>query len=55
MSMNISMVLGTDFLHPVLDGRVAREASALNDSGHKVTIVVGLVQYPEAYFSATKK
>ena len=39
MSMNISMVLGTDFLHPVLDGRVAREASALNDSGHKVTII----------------
>ena len=39
MSMNISMVLGTDFLHPVLDGRVAREATALNDSGHKVTII----------------
>ena len=37
--MNVSMVLGTDYLHPVLDGRVAREAAALNASGHKVTII----------------
>ena len=37
--MNVSMVLGTDYLHPVLDGRVAREAAALNDLGHNVTII----------------
>ena len=54
MLMNISMVLGT-FLHPVLDGRVAREASALNDSGHKVTIICWLVQYPESLFQRHKR
>ena len=39
LEMNISMVLGTDYLHPVLDGRVAREAAALNELGHKVTVI----------------
>ena len=39
LEMNISMVLGTDYLHPVLDGRVARQAGALNELGHKVTVI----------------
>ena len=37
--MRITMVLGTDYLHPVLDGRVAREAAALHSAGHQVTVI----------------
>lgn len=37
--MRITMVLGTDYLLPVLDGRVAREAAALHSAGHQVTVI----------------
>lgn len=37
--MNITMVLGNDFLRPYVDGRVYREARSLVRAGHKVTIV----------------
>lgn len=37
--MNITMILGIDFLKPYVDGRVYREARSLTAAGHNVTII----------------